>query len=61
MIKNESKMRSQRAEGEETAKNEKTANLQYFLQKTPIFLGPKTYKIGKNLKKYKQERKLAQR
>ena len=54
-------MRSQRAEGEETAKNAKTSSLQYIPQKTPIFQGLKTYKIDKNLKKCKQRRKLAQR
>ena len=43
-------MRSQRAEGEETAKNAKTSNLQYLPQKTPIFQGPKTCEIEKTLK-----------
>ena len=59
--KNEPKMRSQRAEGEETAKIAKTSNLQYLPQKTPIFQGLKTYKIDKNLKKCMQRTKLAQR
>ena len=44
-------MRSRRAEGKETAKNAKTSNLQYVLQKTPIFQDPKTCKIDKNLEK----------
>ena len=59
--KNGPKMRSTKAEGEETAKIAKTSNLQYLRQKTPIFQGLKTYKIDKNLKKCKQRRKLAQR
>ena len=54
-------MRSKRAEGEETAKNAKTSNLQYLQQKTTIFQGLKTYKINKNLKKCMLETKLAQR
>ena len=54
-------MRSQRAEGEETAKNAKTSNLQYLPQKTPIFQGLKTYKIDKNIKKNMQRTKLAHR
>ena len=54
-------MRSKKAEGEETAKNAKTLNLQYFPQKTPIFQGLKTYTIDQNLKKCMQKTKLAQR
>ena len=54
-------MRSLRAEGEETAKNAKTSNLQYVPQQTLIFQGLKTYKIDKNRKNCKQKRKLAQR
>ena len=54
-------MRSKKAEGEETAKNAKTKNLQYFPQKTPIFQGLKTYKINKNLRKSMQRTKLALR
>ena len=60
-IQNELKMRSKKAEGEETAKNAKTSNLEYIPRKTPIFQDPKTYKIQKNLRKCMQKPKLAQR
>ena len=61
MSKNEPKMRSKKAEGEETAKIAKTSNLQYLPQKTPIFQGLKTYKIDKNLKNACKKTKLAHR
>ena len=54
-------MRSQKAEGEETAKNAKPQMCNTFHKKTPIFQGLKTYKIDKNLKKCMQRTKLAQR
>ena len=54
-------MRSQRAEGEETAENAKTSNLQYLPQKTPNFQGPKTCEIKKNRKKCMLKTKLPQR
>ena len=54
-------MRSQRAEGEETAKNAKTSNLQYIPQKTFTFHGPETCKIDKHLGQYMLKTKLAQR
>ena len=43
-------MRSQRAEGEETAKNTKTSNLQYILQKHLFFKVPKHAKLIKTSK-----------